>query len=88
MENKVLPGALRLFYNGWLNEKHSMQLIRCAHRAECDMNPIVYCKAVRATLLALGFNPRYQFQLSQERQNRLLLSRLGGGNCGNDCGSF
>lgn len=56
MENKVLPGALRLFYNGWLNEKHSMQLIRCAHRAECDMNPIVYCKAVRATLLALGFN--------------------------------
>ena len=29
-----------------------------------------------------------KFQLSQERQNRLLLSRLGGGNCGNDCSSF
>lgn len=30
-----------------------------------------------------------KFQLSQERQNRLLLSRLGGGgNCGNDCGGF
>lgn len=28
-----------------------------------------------------------KFQLSQERQNRLLLSRLGG-NCGNDCGCF
>ena len=28
-----------------------------------------------------------KFQLSQERQNRLLLSRLGG-NCGNDCGGF
>lgn len=29
-----------------------------------------------------------KFQLSQERQNRLLLSRLGGGNGGNDCGCF
>ena len=29
-----------------------------------------------------------KFQLSQERQNRLLLSRLGGGNCGNDCSGF
>ena len=29
-----------------------------------------------------------KFQLSQERQNRLLLTRLGSGNCGNDCGGF
>lgn len=28
-----------------------------------------------------------KFQLSQERQNRLLLSRLGGNDCGNGCGN-
>ena len=28
-----------------------------------------------------------KFQLSQERQNRLLLSRLGNNNCGGDCGN-
>jgi hypothetical protein len=29
-----------------------------------------------------------KFQLSQERQNRLLLSRLGGCGCDNGCGGF
>lgn len=53
---KILPGALRFSNGGFLNHDNVQKFLKCAHRAECDMNPIVYCKAVRASLIALGFD--------------------------------
>lgn len=52
----ILPGALHFSNGGFLNPDHVEQFLSCAHRAECDMNPVVYCKAIRATLIALGFD--------------------------------
>lgn len=58
-KTKSIAGALKLHCNGWLNYENAMRLILCSKRAETSVNPIVYCKAIRATLLALGFKPSW-----------------------------
>lgn len=56
---KCLPGALTLHSNGWLSYENTIRLISCVDRAERLENPKVYTKAIRATLLALGFKPSW-----------------------------
>lgn len=58
-KTKSLAGALELHSNGWLNYENAKRVILCSRRAETFDNPIIYCKAIRATLLALGFKPSW-----------------------------
>lgn len=53
---KRLPGSLELLLSGFLNHEHTEQFLCNVHREECDRDPVVYCKAIRATLLALGYD--------------------------------
>lgn len=58
-KTKSLAGALELHRNGWLNYENAIRLISCVDRAERLDNPRVYTKAIRATLMALGFKPSW-----------------------------
>lgn len=40
-----------------MTDEEARYLIARAHRAECEENPRVYLKAIRATLIALGYDP-------------------------------
>ena len=39
-----------------LSDQDAQELIARAHRAECEENPRVFLKAIRATLIALGYD--------------------------------
>lgn len=40
-----------------MTDQEARELIAKAHRAECEENPRIYLKAIRATLIALGYDP-------------------------------
>lgn len=42
-----------------LSDQEARELISRAHRAECEENPRVYLKAIRATLIALGYDEEW-----------------------------
>lgn len=39
-----------------MSPEESIQFINCCHRAETGNNPILYTKAIRASLIALGYD--------------------------------
>lgn len=39
-----------------MTDQEARELIARAHRAECEEDPKIYLKAVRATLIALGYD--------------------------------
>ena len=40
-----------------MTDQEARELIAKSHRAECEENPRIYLKAIRATLIALGYDP-------------------------------
>lgn len=42
-----------------MTDAEARELIARAHRAECEEDPRVYLKAVRATLIALDYDPEW-----------------------------
>lgn len=57
IKKNYLPGSLNLHRGGYLNDHNAYLLIKNADRAERRDNPVVYCKAIRCCLMALGFDP-------------------------------
>ena len=53
---KTINGSLNLCSAGWLNEENTLKLLNCADRYERIQDPVIYIKAMRCTLLALGFD--------------------------------
>jgi hypothetical protein len=42
-----------------MTDAEARELIARAHRAECEVEPRIYLKAVRATLIALDYDPEW-----------------------------
>ena len=42
-----------------MTDQEARELIARAHRAECDEDPRIFLKAVRATLIALGYDEEW-----------------------------
>lgn len=42
-----------------MTDQEALELISRAHRAECDDDPRIYLKAVRATLIALEYDEEW-----------------------------
>lgn len=54
-KDHLLPGSLNLHNAGFLNREHVNKMLSVIDRYERLENPHVYLKAIRATLLSLGF---------------------------------
>lgn len=42
-----------------MTDAEALELIARAHRAECEEDPRIFLKGVRATLIALGYDPEW-----------------------------
>lgn len=42
-----------------MTDAEARELIARAHRAECEEDPRIFLKGVRATLIALGYDPEW-----------------------------
>ena len=42
-----------------MTDTEARELISRAHRAECEEDPRIFLKGVRATLIALGYDPEW-----------------------------